>query len=138
MMTLTTAGQPPERFTTSRYGGRHTHVFRVLFANEPRSYREAIAAVVRDLSPAGAEVFLAEPEELECEVHRLAPDLLICSRMSEALEDRVSSWVELYTGHGPMSRVCIEGKRTTVEGIELPDLLEIVELAEKLAEAANT
>lgn len=107
--------------------------FRVLFANEPRSYRETIAAVVRDLGPAGAEVFVVEPEDLEREVDKLAPDLVVCSRLSGAVEARVAAWLELYPEHGSKSRIGIGGERTTVEGIELSGLLWIVERARRLA-----
>jgi hypothetical protein len=106
---------------------------RVLLVNEPRSYREAIATAVRALGPAGVEVFLAEAEDLEREVNRLAPDLVVCSRLSEAVEERVLSWVELYPGHGSKSRIGVGPERTTVEEIELPELLSVVERAGKLA-----
>ncbi len=85
------------------------------------------------MGPAGTEVFLAQPEDLDREVCWLAPDLLVCSRLSAAAETRVSAWVELYPGHGSESRIGMDGERTTVEDIELPALLSVVERARKLA-----
>ena len=108
-------------------------VFRVLFANEPRAYREAIADAVRAVGPPAA-VFLAEPEDLDREFGRLAPHLVVCSRLSEAAMARATaSWIELYADHGSKSRVMLLGERErTVEGIELQGLLEIVERAGSL------
>ena len=57
---------------------------RVVFANEPRSYREAMAVACRVLRPE-VEVILAEPADLDAEVTRLDPQLVLCSRPTGAL-----------------------------------------------------
>jgi hypothetical protein len=44
----------------------------VLLANEPRSYRQSIAAVFRQLRP-GLQVKVVEPEALETNVARFVP-----------------------------------------------------------------
>ena len=99
---------------------------RVLVACELKSYREAIASAFRVLRP-DVEVFEAEEEDLDREVERLAPDLVVCSRLSERVEDRVPNWVELYPGCGSRSVVSLRGERSTFEEIELSDLLSIVD-----------
>jgi hypothetical protein len=99
---------------------------RVLVACELKSYREAIASAFRVLRP-DVEVFEAEEEDLDREVERLAPDLVVCSRLSERVEDRVPNWVELYPGFGSRSVVSLRGERSTFEEIELSDLLSIVD-----------
>ena len=48
---------------------------RILLANEPRSYREAIAGAFRVLKPT-AEVFVVDPTMLDAEVERLTGSLL--------------------------------------------------------------
>ena len=108
--------------------GYHPHMngARVLVACELKSYREAIASAFRVLRP-DVEVFEAEEEDLDREVERLAPDLVVCSRLSERVEDRVPNWVELYPGFGSRSVVSLRGERSTFEEIELSDLLSIVD-----------
>lgn len=99
---------------------------RVLVACELRSYREAIATAFRALRP-GVEVFEAEEEDLDREVGRLDPDLVVCSRLTALVEDRAPSWVELYPGSGSHSVVSVRGERSTIEEIQLSDLLSIVD-----------
>jgi hypothetical protein len=99
---------------------------RVLVACELKSYREAIASAFRVLLP-GVEVFEVEEEDLDREVERLAPDLVVCSRLSQRVEVRVPYWVELYPGCGSWSVVSQRSERSTFEEIELSDLLSIVD-----------
>jgi hypothetical protein len=99
---------------------------RVLVACELKSYREAIASAFRVLRP-DVEVFEVEEEDLDREVERLAPDLVVCSRLSERVKGRVPNWVELYPGFGSRSVVSLRGERSTFEEIELSDLLSIVD-----------
>jgi len=99
---------------------------RILVACELRSYREAIAAAFRILRPS-IEVFEAEEENLDREVGRLGPDLVLCSRLTARVEDSVPNWVELYPGCGSRSIVSLRGERSTIEEIQLSDLLYIVD-----------
>ncbi len=101
---------------------------RVLLANEPRSYRQAIAAVLRDLRP-GVEFGETEPEDLDRHVVRRAPQLVICSRATPTVRSAAPSWVELYKDHGSLSPVSTRREQSTVEEMELSDLLLIVDRA---------
>jgi hypothetical protein len=99
---------------------------RVLVACELKSYREAIAAAFRVLRP-DFEVFEAEEENLDQEVGRLGPDLVVCSRLTARVEDSVPNWVELYPRCGSRSFVSLRGERSTIEEIQLCDLLYMVD-----------
>jgi hypothetical protein len=101
---------------------------RVLLANEPRSYRESIAAVFRQLRP-GLEVKVVEPEALESNVARFDPDVAICSRVTGAVRERVPVWVELYPEHAAHSVASEGGRRTEFAEIQLLDLIGILDRA---------
>jgi hypothetical protein len=105
----------------------------VLLANEPRAYRETIALVFRQLRP-NVEVITSEPGELEEHVLRLAPDMVVFSEAGGLVRERVPFWVELYPGYGPSSVVGASGERSTIEDIQLSDLLSMVDRAERLAQ----
>ena len=96
----------------------------VLMTNEPRSYREAIAVALEMARPQ-AGVVTAEPGALDAEVARFGPRLVICSRVTARVEAEVPVWVELYPEHGPDSTVSFAGRRSTIAGMELEDLLDI-------------
>ncbi len=94
--------------------------------NEPRSYREGIATVIRRLRP-NVEVIVAEPNELDTSVKRLRPDLVVCSEATHWMRGYVHAWVELYPNNGAQSVVSVGGRCSTVEDIQLSDLLSVVD-----------
>ena len=105
----------------------------VLLANEPRAYRESIAHVVRQLRP-NVEVMTAEPKELEDRVLRLSPEMVVFSNATRIVRERVPVWVELYPEYGPRSVVGVGEERSTVDEIQLADLLCVVDHAQRLAQ----
>src|SRR5215212_10505243 len=105
---------------------------RVLMANEPRAYREGIAAVIGQLRPA-VEIEIVEPNALDDSIKRCVPDMVICSKATETLKVRVRVWVELYPENGPIYVANIGGRCMEYTEIQLPDLLSIVDKAGELA-----
>ena len=98
----------------------------VLVANELASYRESFAAVLRYYFP-DLEVFEATSADLNREVLRLRPELVICSRATSLVRDRVPNWVELHPECQTFSTFCLEGEHFVKEQVELSDLLSIVD-----------
>lgn len=68
---------------------------RILVANEPRIYREVVADTLSRLRPLLC-VLVAEPEDMEREVGRFGPHLVICSRATERVREGCLAWVVLY------------------------------------------
>lgn len=99
---------------------------RILVACELRSYCEVVAMAFQQLRPR-TEVFEAEPRNLNREVLRLQPDLVVCSRVTQVVKERVSGWIELYPDCGPHSVVYVDGECSTVEDMQLSNLLSIVD-----------
>jgi hypothetical protein len=112
--------------------GRRRGGPRVLMANEPRAYREGIAAVISQLRPE-VEIETVEPNALDTSIERFSPDMVICSKATDALKAGVRVWVELYPENAAMSVASIDGRRMEYNEIQLPDLLSIVDKAEELA-----
>jgi hypothetical protein len=102
-------------------------------ANEPRAYREGIAAVIGQLRPE-VEIETVEPEALGTSIGRFSPDMVICSKATDALKSCVRVWVELYPENASLSVASIGGRRVEYAEIQLPDLLSIVDKAEELAD----
>jgi hypothetical protein len=101
---------------------------RVLLANEPRSYRESIAAVFRQLRPE-LLVKVVEPEALDGNVVSFDPHVAICSRVTDIVRERVPVWVELYPEQAAHSVVSEGGRLTEFAEIQLRDLLGILDRA---------
>lgn len=112
---------PPENNIPSMGNIRH-----VLVANELASYRQSIAAVLRFSFP-DVEVLEASSADLNREALRLRPELVICSRVTSLVEERVPNWVELHPDCTPFSTFYLEGERFVRERVELSDLMSIVD-----------
>jgi len=97
---------------------------RILVANELASYRQTLAIVLRELCP-HVEVFETASEDLEEEITRLRPDLVICSRVTFTVRQRVANWVELYPECKPYSTFYIDGQHRAKQDVQLSDLLEL-------------
>ena len=101
-------------------------------ANEPRAYREGIAAVIGQLRPQ-VESRTVEPDAMDGSILHFSPDMVVCSKATDALRGRVLVWVELYPEHAAHSVASIGGRTMEYAEIQLPDLLSMVDRAEELA-----
>ena len=136
------SGIPGSRFRLALYGQSKTVLLRdsvaglpayhlgmktkVIVANELRYYREILARAILAARPE-AQVTVVAPAFLEKEVRRLEPDLVVCSCAGPAVEAGTRAWVELYPDHGPVSMVCVDGRRSPVQDMELDDLLRFMD-----------
>ena len=119
------------RDPSGRFGRREAgceRVTRVLVANEPRSYRQAIAAALQVIRP-DMEVLVVEPELLDDEVAHAEADVVVCSEVTQLVRARATVWIDLYPGSGPLSVVCVKGRSSTCPDIEFADLIEVVDRA---------
>ena len=62
---------------------------RTLITIEPRSHREALKFVLRELRP-HVEVRIAAEDDLEQEVMRFCPDLVVCNSLDQDLRESVT------------------------------------------------
>ena len=104
-------------------------VKRILMANELASYRESIALAIRELRP-DVEVIEADSSSLNQEELRLSPDLVVCSRATSVVRDHAPNWVELYPDYEAFSTVYINGEISTMDDVQLSDLLSVVDRLE--------
>lgn len=112
-------GSPSE----GRRGG-----LRVLLANEPRAYRECIAAVLGRLRP-GFDVEVSGSGDAQARARNSPPDVAICDRATGAIRKLVPVWVELYPGESSRSVASERGRLTEFAEIRLEDLLGIADRA---------
>lgn len=108
----------------------------VLIAIEPRTYREAIGGVVQSLRP-HLEVLIIEPGDLDDEVTRLHPELVICGQPESAASAVKCAWVEYRPYAEPAARISMDGRYRELSELDLEDFLTIVDEAEKLCSSNN-
>ena len=109
----------------------------LIVANELGFYRETLACAVR-LARSNAVVTTVEPESLDAEIERLEPDLVVCTCATLAMRASPRNWVELYPGGGSLSVVCVDGKLSVTNEMDLEYLLRIFDEIETLSRAERS
>ncbi len=104
---------------------------RILVANEPRTYRQVISCVLGNLKP-DAEVIATEPEDLDREILRFTPHLVVCSQATPAVRSNVPAWVELYPNGASGAVIGLAGEHTMVADVQFDTLLSTVDRVELL------
>lgn len=105
---------------------------RVLFANEPRAYREAIAAAVACLRP-GVEVLSVDPVDLDAAVVPNRPQVVVCSHLSDRVRRHAIAWALLYPEGARLAVRGLHGRELVGADLSLADLLDLVDRAERQA-----
>jgi hypothetical protein len=103
----------------------------VLVANEPLAYREVISVAFRELRPR-IRVHTAEPADLDKELLRRTPRLVVCSKTSALVESEAPAWVELYPEHTCRAVVSLAGEKSAFDEMDFETLLLILDEAERL------
>lgn len=101
---------------------------RVLVANDPYVYRETITCVLRELRP-HIEIKAVEPDDLDGAVSRLRPHLVVCSRLTTAVQILLA-WVVLYPEAENRAVIGTAGEETTVTDMRFGDLLSAIDRTE--------
>ena len=66
---------------------------------------------------------------------RFSPDVVVCSHVTPLVEGRVLAWVDLYPEGERLATIGIDGLRVETDGVELEDLLSIIDQRVRLAQA---
>jgi hypothetical protein len=104
-----------------RYGWRWLGI-RVLvaFEDQYRAYREVIGAAIQVLRPQ-VEVTTTGLDDLEADVARLDPQLVVCSQDSPASLPPVVTWARVPIELSPRSSdVTLETLLAVIDGVEKP------------------
>ena len=111
---------------------------RVLVAIEDdyRSYREVIAAGICVLRPR-TEVETAPMEELEEQVERFDPQLVVCSRPNTLASRRCAGWVELPLDPTRPTKICVAGRYSKRINPPIAVLLAVIDEVEQLLKTNN-
>lgn len=106
---------------------------RILVANTPPMYREAIAVSLR-LNRPDAEVLLGPPEVLARCVERFGPHLVVLDRGDGFLLDGLPTALprlEIRLGPRMDGRITAYGGVTEIEDVDTQDLLALVDVVER-------
>ena len=103
---------------------RKTLVMRILIANSPRMYRESLALSILRERP-GFEVLIADPADLDGNVRRIAPQVLV--RDDDGVEvgapDGVILWVGIVITDHLNARISVDGEVSELHDVSLEELL---------------
>ena len=132
-----TPGRP--RYPEGMFSGRgerepvRTRVL-VAFGEEHHAYREVIAVGIRILRP-GTEVATATPAEIEEEIGRFGPQVVVCGVPGISDPGDRPAWVELPAEPNRPAKIRVGAHRRESTNLALSGLLEIIAGAEELVRA---
>ena len=104
-------------------------------------YADTLCRAIRDLRPA-VTVRWAVLGELERELSRFDPHVVVCSQPSGVHPGARGAWVKIPTGDGleddeRLSDICLDGKHWKSDGPPLKEMLEVLdETEERLREGS--
>ena len=98
----------------------------IVYEDSHRSYGEAMVGAVRASRP-GLEVALAHLRELEAELERFDPHLVVSSRPNTFEARGRAAWVLLSDDPEEPSEVCIDGRHRRLENPSLEEMLGIID-----------
>jgi hypothetical protein len=111
----------------------------VAFEDVRSSYSRVIARAIRELRQ-GLEVRSIVLEELEQELVRFDPHVVVCSRPNGTHPSTRGAWVQIPSDDGleddeRLARICLDGEHWRTDGPPLSELLEVLdETHERLRE----
>ena len=108
----------------------------IVYEDSHRSYGEAMVGAVRASRP-GLEVALAHLRELEAELERFDPHLVVCSRPNTFDPGGRAAWVLLSDDPDEPSEVCINGRHRRLENPGLEEMLEIIDETEGMVRSGR-
>jgi hypothetical protein len=103
----------------------------ILVAVELPMYRDAIAGALRMLRPRSVVVAVA-PEELDEQIARFDPHLVVCSAPPETAPRRALTWIVLFRDGNATAHVDLGGQTRLVDNLPFEELLGIVDRTEAL------
>ncbi|QIN77277.1 hypothetical protein GBA65_00720 [Rubrobacter marinus] len=103
----------------------------VVFDDDYRSYREAIAVAIQALRPE-ARVTVAEPSRFEKEAVLMAPDLVICDGLDAGDLASTAAWIQLSNDSERPARLFLDGRLTETSNPTIEDLLSLFDTVERL------
>jgi hypothetical protein len=112
---------------------------RILIAYEDshRSYGQTLAGAIRGLRPV-VETAVVQVRELEAEVGRFDPHLVVCNRPNTFDLGGRLAWLRLSDEPEEHSEFCLAGRRWGAENPGLDEVLTFIEETEKLLRPGRT
>lgn len=98
----------------------------VLIANDPLSYREVMAVTIQELRPE-VEVWTSDPADLEREILRLGPNLVMCSQTPLVAHPYLLTYIVMYSDGENRAEITTAGQCVNVPDIEFCNLLSIID-----------
>jgi hypothetical protein len=103
----------------------------VVYEDSYRSYGQTMVGAIRGLRPQ-LEAALVQVRELEAEVGRFDPHLVICNRPNSIDPGGRAAWVRLSDEPDEPSEFCLAGRRWGAENPELDEVVAIIDEMEAL------
>ncbi len=103
----------------------------IAYEDSHNLYSEAMERVIRDSRP-HLEIEVARMSELEVEIERFEPHMVLSERPNPAYPGGRGAWVKHSYEPGEPSEVCLDGRRWELDNPTLDELQAIIDETEEL------
>jgi hypothetical protein len=103
----------------------------IAFEDSHNLYSDAMERAIRDSRP-HLEIEIARTSELEAEIERFDPHMVLCERPNPAQPGGRGAWVKSSYEPGESSEVCLDGQRWELDNPTMGELLAIIDETERL------
>ncbi len=103
----------------------------IAFEDSHNLYSDAMKRAIRDSRP-HLEIEIARTSELEAEIERFDPHMVLCERPNPAQPGGRGAWVKSSYEPGEPSEVCLDGRRWELDNPTMGELLAIIDETERL------
>ena len=103
----------------------------IVYEDTYRAYGETLEGAIWGLRPR-VEVALAPLQELEAEVERFDPHLVVSDVSNTVDPGGRAAWVTLSYNPSDASKLCLDGQQSELTNPRIEELLEIIDEAEEL------
>jgi hypothetical protein len=97
----------------------------VLVGNNLPLYREVLVSAFRAMRPDLAVESVSDVD-LDAEILRLRPSLVICSSASQTIRDLCPAWILLFPGERDEAIVTVAGKESVLPHAGISELLAVI------------
>jgi hypothetical protein len=103
----------------------------IAYEDSHNLYSEAMERAIRNSRP-HLEIKIARTSELEAEIERFAPHMVLCERRNLAHPGDAGAWVKSSYEPSEPSEVCLDGRRWELDNPTINELLAVIDETEEL------
>ena len=108
----------------------------IAYEDSHNLYSDAMERAIRESRP-HLEIKVARTSELEAQIERFDPHMVLCERLNPAQPGGRGAWVKHSYEPSEPSEVCLDGRRWELDNPTINELLAVIDETEELVRTGH-